>query len=128
MQKNIGAYVGWTAVVAAIVIMILAVRNSPSYQECKTETQVAQSSGQQQEDASSQFFGVPVIWRCTGHFIDKNDPVITALATTVIAIFTIVLVIVSNRQARLYAQSDSFFAWEPELPIHLSHRRQLRRR
>ena len=60
-----------------ILVIVQAVRTSPSYQECR---------------------GAADIWRCTGHFIDKNDSIILALAT---ALFTIVLVVVTNRQARL---------------------------
>ena len=87
------------SVIAVIVITILAVGSSPSYQECEADAS-KQYSTEQKKEISSQF-SPTVVWTCAGHFIDKNDPVITALATLVIAIFTIVLTIVTNRQAKL---------------------------
>jgi hypothetical protein len=45
------------------------------------------------------------IWRAVGRFIDAWHDDVTAAATAVIAIFTIVLVVVSNRQARLTRDS-----------------------
>ena len=43
--------------------------------------------------------------RCTGRLINKMNAVITALATLVISAFTIVLVLVANRQAKFTADS-----------------------
>jgi hypothetical protein len=88
------------AILAAVLVLIFAVYDSPSYQQCSAET--AKNRGyQQHEKTTSNFVGPIIVWRCTGAFIDKNDPAITALATAVIAIFTIVLVFVTNRQAKL---------------------------
>jgi hypothetical protein len=117
MARKIQVFIGWTAVLAAILIIILAVRGSPSYEECKTA-----ATKQSNTEQTSQFFGVPVIWRCTGRFIDKNDTIILALATVAIAMFTIVLVLVTNRQARLtkealIADKRSFVFAESIQPI-----------
>jgi hypothetical protein len=76
-----------------------AVGGSKSFQACiESESQRAN----QTKDQGSSVLSVPIIYRdCLGHFVTENDPAITAISTFVIAIFTLVLAGITDRQARL---------------------------
>jgi hypothetical protein len=98
---NVVRTIGFAAVcIAAGAIVVLVIINSPSYEECTTRTYQEQSI--QPEDQESPYLAVmKVNFRCAGEYLDRNNAVVTALATAVIALFTFVLVLVINQQARL---------------------------
>jgi hypothetical protein len=99
----------WSLLLAAIVLLGLARNGSSSFQKCISEKTAHQGSETEEKRSSHTFMSLvqsaPTAWRCTGVFLDENNPTITALATVAIAAFTIVLAIVTNRQARFTRES-----------------------
>lgn len=81
-------------IVVSVAIALTAREKSPSFATCISEHQ-ANYAGQTEIEGLSHIFGSLfrriVAVRCTGVFIAKNDGVITALATAVIALLTWVL-------------------------------------
>jgi hypothetical protein len=73
------------------------------------EVSVQQHSESNQGDQRSQEYcstgKIVALWNSIGHFVDRWHDDIAAAATAVIALFTIVLVFVSNRQAKLTRDS-----------------------
>jgi len=122
--RYVGALVA-LAVLAALIVF--AVRESPSYQQCIGDTPHEESS-EQKKESTAGFLGMTIvrsriIWRCTGHFIDKNDAGITAVGTIIIAAFTTILGIFtislarSTRIAANAADMSARAALALELPI-----------
>lgn len=110
---------GWLCIVIATSFLVLSIYGSPSYQACITKPKESESSQPQNK-------GLPhlavTLWRtspvrCSGVFIEANRDSLVAVATVVIAIFTITLWGSTYRQVRL--SRDEF---------HATHRPKLRLR
>lgn len=94
----------WLTIVfvgVAAVFLCWIVADSQAFQACIKESQ--QQAAQQQLEKGVPGFSIIVdrYKGCVGVFVHKNEGAITAFATFLIAIFTIVLTGVTGRQARL---------------------------
>jgi hypothetical protein len=100
---------GILALLAALVLAIYGRDQSSVFQACVADQKAAYASKQNVEGSggvSMPFFQrKPFASQCTGAFIDENSPVFTTIATIIIAIFTVVLAVVTSRQARLTRES-----------------------
>src|SRR5437867_3113092 len=85
---NIGAVVLF--IILSIGGFLLIGKSSPSYKQC-----VDQHRQTKVQNEALSFFA------CQAHFADENNGLITALATVVVATFTIVLAHSTRRQASL---------------------------
>lgn len=90
-----------------LFLVFLARENSLAFQQCVAhqETQPDQANIEKFPGIIINTIGRTLAVRCTGRLINKMNAAITALATLAISAFTIVLVIVTDRQARLTADS-----------------------
>jgi len=98
-------YLGWTAFVIALALCLWAVLESSIFQQCVCE-QTYQTSQQQIEKGSADLFiaviaSPRITFRCFGHFLDRNESAVTAIATILIAIFTLTLWLSTSRLAEL---------------------------
>jgi hypothetical protein len=99
------AWLGAIALIVGLGLAGAAREQSAAFQACM-DKQTVHSGTQQQAKAPSDvavpmFQRWPVAFLCTGTFLDENNAAITAVATLIIAVFTIVLTGVTDRQARL---------------------------
>lgn len=93
------------AVAFSLLVLLACILLSPAYQVCIYQQAHHEAPGQYPESATSF---LPVFWWggpasagwCIGAFIDANDGAITAFATLLIAVFTIVLAYASIDQSK----------------------------
>jgi hypothetical protein len=108
-----------TAIVGVALVSFLFVSGSTTFQIC-LDQDTYRYSGHAAKESPSGLFSVMIQyilnrWNCTGLFIDENDGGITAIATLLIAIFTITLWLTSRAQLRelnrqVLLQSEEFTA------------------
>lgn len=94
---------GWFCIGVATAFLVLSIYGSPSYQACIAKPKKTESPQPQNEGLSHL---AVTLWRselvrCSGEFIDANRDSLVAVATVVIAIFTITLWGSTYRQVRL---------------------------
>jgi hypothetical protein len=90
------------AFVAILVVFVGFERAfSPPFQSCIKQHPQNESGTPAEENPSGFCITVDAYGRCTGSFIDANGNGITALATVVIAAFTVTLWIATSRQGVL---------------------------
>jgi hypothetical protein len=90
--------IGFIFLIAAVFVW--ATVTSKPFQQCVSREQQAESAADN-HNIPSLFIPLGIYRTCTGRFVIHENAGITALATLIIAIFTVVLVEVSNRQARM---------------------------
>jgi hypothetical protein len=81
---------GYVLIVLSLALTIYIREQSPTFQKCLSEQETKGSEQQKKED-SSVFFSRVVAFKCTGDFLQKNEVMITAVATMLIAFFTFTL-------------------------------------
>jgi hypothetical protein len=101
----IRALLGAIALLVGLGLAGAARDNSAAFQTCASK-QAADYSAQLKVETPADvvvptFQRWPVAFLCTGAFLDENNAAITAVATLIIAMFTVVLTSVTDRQARL---------------------------
>lgn len=92
----------WSLILIGLALSLLgwAVLSSKPFQQCVSSQQQANGTANH-TNISSIPISLGIYRDCVGRFVIQENAAITALATLMIAIFTIVLAEVSNRQARL---------------------------
>jgi len=92
----------WSLILFVLLILavVWAVQGSATFQTCIGQSQ--ESGAKQPSEQSVSILAVAGAYRdCLGRFVGENDAAITAISTVIIAIFTLVLAGVTDRQARL---------------------------
>jgi hypothetical protein len=117
----------------ATALTIVAVRESSAFKQCNADShQQEQESPQQSEKDAAHFFRVfisetPIMVRCTGYFVKKNESAITAVSTVIIAVFTIILGVFtislahSTRLAADAAERSAKYLRNAERPFFTPH-------
>jgi hypothetical protein len=121
MLKQIFAFL--TALIVGLSIFFLAKNFSSSFQDCISHER--SKEGQQTSKENNDSIVVVVISnaRCTARFINEHNGAITALATIVIAAFTMTLWFATNQQAHLtrdsieLARADLIANYRPRLRV-----------
>jgi hypothetical protein len=85
----------------AVFVIVEAAQQSPSFQQCKAERK-AHAGNPDQNKLSAR---ASVVFRCAGVFLDNNSALVSAIATAVIAWFTISLARATRTQAILTRES-----------------------
>lgn len=99
---------GALVIVCGLILTLLARENSFIFQKCVADQQSQQTTQELKETPPRiiiEGISRTLSLRCTGRLINKMNAAITALATLAISVFTVVLVIVTNRQAKLTGDS-----------------------
>lgn len=94
----------WVALVAfmlSALLLMYTVTRSPSFQKCDAEERKGYADKQQVERFTSLPASADRVVVCTGTFLDSNSGGIQAVSAIVVALFTVILTIVTNRQAKL---------------------------
>src|SRR5882724_10738673 len=95
----------WVWVLVVVAVAAAFVFSSPVFQIC-VDQETYQKDSQQPEKSPSGFTGVRLsqgaaaFWFCTGTFIDENAAGITAVASLIVAGFTLTLWWASRGQLR----------------------------
>jgi len=102
---NVQKAMGWSLFLVAIALAVWAVWESTAFQECVC-VQTYQIRHQKIDNSSADVLVAALAnprigFRCLGNFLDENESAITAIATILIAIFTLTLWLSTSRLAQL---------------------------